>query len=65
MIEYLDSRYAVDAVADPQWDSADKCHDWRHHVGHETAAIWDTFTTEQRLAIAADAQKRANDEEWD
>ena len=40
-------------------------HDWRTYVGSQTRAIWDTFTADQREAIASDAQDLADNEEWD
>ena len=53
------------ALRDPQWDGARKVHDWRNHVGEHTKALWNSFTDEQRLAIAADAADDATAEEWD
>jgi len=52
-------------VTDPQWEKAGKTHDWRKHVGWRTQEIWPSLTTEQRLAIATDAQDAADREEWE
>jgi hypothetical protein len=49
----------------PDFENATRVHDWRNHVGDRLKAIWGTFTPEQRLAIALDAQDRASNEEWD
>lgn len=52
-------------LKDPAWDRADKVHDWRNHVGEKTRRMWDTFSDIQRLALAADADERAQAEDWD
>lgn len=52
-------------LRDPLWDKASKVHDWRNHVGECTRSVWMTFTDRQRLAIAEDAQARADMENWD
>jgi len=52
-------------VANPEWEKAGKTHDWRNHVGWRTQEIWPYLTTEQRLAIAMDAQDAADREEWE
>ncbi len=52
-------------VDDPQWDHAGRVHDWRNHVGEGVQKIWHTFTPEQRMALAADADNRASNEYWD
>lgn len=50
---------------DPDWDGAGKVHDWRNHVGDKVRAIWHTFTDEQKLILAQDADERASNEEWE
>ncbi len=52
-------------VDDPQWEKTTRVHDWRNHVGEHTKALWGTFTPEQRMAIALDAEELASQEEWD
>lgn len=50
------------------WDEGDqpnRCHDWRHHVGHNVRAIWDTLPDPVKIAIALDAEVLADHEEWD
>lgn len=49
----------------PEFDGATRIHDWRNHVGERTQKLWDTFSHEQRLAIAMDAEDAASNEEWD
>ncbi len=49
----------------PAWDEAGRVHDWRNHVGEGVRDLWPTFTPEQRVALALDADERASNEEWD
>lgn len=52
-------------VLEPDFERAERVHDWRNHVGERTQAIWATLTPEQRLAIALDAEDDASNEEWE
>ena len=52
-------------VDNPAWEHAGRVHDWRNHVGEEVQKIWDTFTPEQRMVLAAHAAERASNEEWE
>lgn len=52
-------------VENPQWNKAGRVHDWRNHVGERVQAIWETFTLEQKVALAEDADERASGEHWD
>lgn len=54
-----------DHLNDPKFDCAGKVHDWRNHVGERTKENWNTFTIEQKLAIAFDADQSASREEWE
>jgi hypothetical protein len=49
----------------PEWEKAGRVHDWRNYVGDELRAMWDTFTDEQKRAIARNADVLADGEEWD
>lgn len=49
----------------PKWDEADRVHDWRNYISEELRAIWDTFTPEQKRAIAKSADEQASRETWD
>lgn len=57
--------YLKEQALDPKWDEAGRVHDWRNHVGENVKAIWHTFTDEQKLALAEDADERASNEHWD
>lgn len=46
-------------------DGEKRIHDWRGHVGESVAAIWTLLPQDVRLAIAADAQERADAEEYE
>jgi hypothetical protein len=54
----------------PDWQAFDEwqwkhVHDWRRYVGEDVRRIWDTFSDEQKEAIAKNAQEVANKEDWD
>ena len=49
----------------PEWDKAQKVHDWRNYISEKLCEMWDTFTDEQKLAIAENAEEQANSEEWE
>lgn len=53
------------AILTPDWDAGGKVHNWRNHVGDRVREMWDTFTEAQKRAIAADADAKAGEEEWD
>lgn len=54
------------ALIVPQpWDDGGRVHNWRNHVGDRVQALWDTFTDEQKIAIAGDADDAAGFEQWD
>jgi hypothetical protein len=52
-------------VINVAWDRAEKVHDWRNYVFEPLQKIWGTFTIEQRLVIADNAQEIADQEHWD
>lgn len=51
--------------ADPQWELAERIHDWRNYVPEEVRNLWSTFTTVQQLALFDWADGQASNEEWD
>lgn len=53
------------ALRDPMDFAAGRVHDWRNHVGDRVVAAWDSFTPEQKVAIAGDADDRASAEHWE
>lgn len=55
----------LEKVANPEFDKATKVHDWRNHVARHVKAIWHTFTPEQQMALAMDAEERASAEDWE
>lgn len=40
-------------------------HEWRTYISKEVAAMWSTFTPEQKQALARQAQELADREHWD
>jgi hypothetical protein len=55
----------ISLIQKPEFENADRVHDWRNHVGEATKSLWSTFTDEQKAAIALDSEYRANLEEWE
>jgi len=49
----------------PDWDNAERIHDWRNYADEELRQIWSTFTLEQKRIIAELLEKQADREEWD
>ena len=50
---------------DPRWDVCERVHCWRNYISNNLREIWDTFTDEQKAAIAESADDAASMEEWD
>lgn len=64
MREYVPYAFEPDAM--PDWDAADKVHDWRNYVPEEVRAVWlSLFTPEQRALLARWADHMASQEVWD
>lgn len=49
----------------PQWNKAEKVHDWKNYISEELQSIWDSFTVVQKSVIAKNAQEQASCEDWD
>jgi hypothetical protein len=61
-----DADVLIPPLSDPPlWEKAERVHDWRNYVGENVRRIWDTLTTEQKLAIGLDAQEQASRENWE
>ena len=53
---------------DPEWDYdwwENRVHDWRNYISKEVRQMWQSFTPEQRAALARQADEQAGQEEWD
>jgi hypothetical protein len=49
----------------PEWEKAGRVHDWRNYISNKLRGMWETFTDEQKQAIAESAEEDANAEEWE
>jgi len=49
----------------PKWEDAERVHEWKNYVSAEVRGMWDTFTPEQKQALARSAEECASREEWD
>lgn len=56
--------YVPDDYADPEWDNAGLVHDWKNHIGEHVQKLWESFSDEQKAAIAEHADDMAEAEEW-
>ncbi len=57
--------YEKRQARNPQWEKADKVHDWRNYISDNVKAIWDTFSNIQKFALLKQADDQASREEWD
>jgi len=51
-------------ILNPTWNPR-KVHDWRNYISVEVRLIWNTFTDEQKQALARQADDIASAEHWD
>lgn len=65
MDDYL--RLKPEEYSEPDWTPPrlKYVHDWRAYIGEELRAIWPTFSEQQKLTIARNAQNLADNEVWD
>lgn len=49
----------------PEWHIKDKVHNWRNYVSEEIENMWQTFSDEQKKALAECFDSAADREEWD
>lgn len=57
---------AEEALRSPMdWDEGGRVHNWRNYVGERMQALWETFTDDQKKAIAVDAYEISSREHWD
>lgn len=49
----------------PKWGAGGHVHNWRTHVPEEIIDMWDSFTDEQKAAIARWADEMASNEHWE
>lgn len=65
-VDEIPAYIVKETLANPMdWSEGGRVHNWRNHVGHHTRAKWHSFTDEQKIAIAADADEKAGREHWD
>lgn len=49
----------------PDWKKIDRVHNWRNYISMELQSMWNTFTDDQKAAIARSAEESADMEEWE
>ncbi len=54
-----------DLSDNPEWEKADRVHDWRNHVPNHVKLAWSSFSKEVRQHMFAWARAEAARERWD
>lgn len=49
----------------PDWASAVRVHEWKNYISEKLQAMWESFTPEQKQAIAESADDVASREDWE
>lgn len=49
----------------PDWQSLSVVHEWKRYVSDRVRELWHSFTDEQKIALAQQADEIASKEEWD
>jgi hypothetical protein len=49
----------------PDWENGRRVHEWKNYISEELQALWETFSTRQKIAIARNASDLAGREDWD
>lgn len=53
------------ALENPEFENADKVHDWRNHVPQKLVEDWELLGDEARAVAFYMAELQADREEWD
>ncbi len=53
------------ALSPDPWSDTGKVHEWRNYINGLLRDMWNTFSDEQKIAIAENAERIALQEEWD
>lgn len=61
----IEGKYTPEDWQNPDFSKTHKCHDWRNYVSEDVAALWPTFTDEQKQALARCFEEQAERENWD
>ena len=57
--------YAPEDWENPNWETTNRVHQWTRYVSIRVRELWDSFTDEQKVAIAQQSDDIAGREEWD
>lgn len=49
----------------PDWEHPTEIHEWKDYISDQVKKLWQSFTSEQKVAIAAQAQDQASREYYD
>ncbi len=52
-------------ITAPKWEKTRKRHDWRNYIDDDVQAIWGELPLEARLIAYIQAEKQADEEDWE
>ena len=61
--EYKKKHY--DKVINPEFEKAERVHDWRNHVHGDVKENWNMLSVETKLVVVEIAERQADREEWE
>lgn len=61
----LYNKQALESVNNPEWSNSRRMHDWRNYISEEIKEAWYSFTETQRMMLYRQADKRADEEEYE
>lgn len=65
IVRGMTSLYPDPTETPMDWNRGGRVHNWQNHIGKNVRALWDTLSDDMKLVLAADAQDRADNEDWD
>lgn len=57
--------YTPHDYKNPEWDNANRVHNWRNYISEELRDCWQSFGDTQKAMIARNADDAAGREHWD
>lgn len=64
--EFIPDYVTHEALLSPQeWQKGEHVHNWRNYIGPRIRARWESLPDDLKVALAGDADDRANLEDWE
>jgi hypothetical protein len=61
----MNEKAVLKILLEPEWDNAEKVHDWRNYVTEEVIKNWDSLDILARACIYDICEAVASNEEWE